>query len=126
MNGGGGWDGGSRAQMQQSNFPSLQPASSQAGVQAGSAAARDASSSARPPPLVKKTAKCPCGRRVSHFAMEEGQEVPSLECDAGEYHTQGASRTRLSVWHLVLHLGRGNGQAPAPCMHASFRGLLNA
>ncbi|KAI3426465.1 hypothetical protein D9Q98_008832 [Chlorella vulgaris] len=82
MNGGGGWDGGSRAQMQQSNFPSLQPASSQAGVQAGSAAARDASSSARPPPLVKKTAKCPCGRRVSHFAMEEGQEVPSLECDA--------------------------------------------
>jgi hypothetical protein len=56
----------------------------------------------RAPPLVKKTAKCPCGRRVSHYAVAEGQEVPPLECDAGR-------QRRLAVWLAVL----------APCNPAS-------
>lgn len=36
----------------------------------------------RPPPLVKRTVRCPCGRKVTHHVVEEGQEVPALECDA--------------------------------------------
>jgi E3 ubiquitin-protein ligase ZNF598 len=40
------------------------------------------SSASRPPPLIKLSIKCPCGRRTSHFVVEEGQEPPQLACDA--------------------------------------------
>lgn len=39
-------------------------------------------SASRPPPLVKMSVKCPCGRRTSHFVVEEGQQPPQLACDA--------------------------------------------
>ena len=34
------------------------------------------------PRLVRHTVRCPCGRRVSHPAVLEGQAAPSLACDA--------------------------------------------
>ncbi|KAL6777341.1 hypothetical protein ACKKBF_B21135 [Auxenochlorella protothecoides x Auxenochlorella symbiontica] len=48
-----------------------------------STAAGGAHPSARraPPPLVKKTTRCPCGRRTSHYALEESEAPPPLACD---------------------------------------------
>ena len=69
----------------QEAFPSLAAATAEAVVDriaAGSSAAVGPSSSRRPPPLVKHTVKCPCGRRVTYPVIEEGKEVPPLECDA--------------------------------------------
>jgi hypothetical protein len=78
------------------DFPSLAAAAAAAAAAVGGEAAEHAQRGSgggaaaamqqaqrRPPPLVKHTVKCPCGRRVSHFVIEEGQqEVPGLECDA--------------------------------------------
>ncbi|PRW45017.1 Glucose-induced degradation 4 [Chlorella sorokiniana] len=76
----GGWAGRQRAaprgQRGGDDFPSLAAAGGAEGGGGGREAAL------RPPPLVKKSAKCPCGRRVSHYAVQEGEEVPALECDA--------------------------------------------
>jgi len=36
----------------------------------------------RPPPLVKHTIRCPCGRRVTYPVIEEGKPVPAVSCDA--------------------------------------------
>lgn len=35
-----------------------------------------------PPPLVKRTVRCACGRRKTHCVVEEGQDAPELDCDA--------------------------------------------
>jgi len=57
-------------------FPSLSDAIA-ASQRPGSQAAPP-----RPPPLVRRTLKCACGRRVRHFAAVEGEELPPLECDS--------------------------------------------
>lgn len=33
------------------------------------------------PRLVSKSSRCPCGRRKRNFVVQEGEEVPSVECD---------------------------------------------
>ena len=36
-----------------------------------------------PPPLIRVTTRCPCGKRRSHAAVVAGTVVPALACDAG-------------------------------------------
>eukprot|EP00890_Picochlorum_soloecismus_P005669 jgi/Picsp_1/6102/NSC_03456-R1_zinc finger len=33
------------------------------------------------PRLVSRSSRCPCGRRKRNFVVQEGEEVPSVECD---------------------------------------------
>jgi E3 ubiquitin-protein ligase ZNF598 len=62
-------------------FPSLTAAAAE--VLADSSAASDTGgANRRPPPLVKHTVRCPCGRRVTYPVIEEGQPVPTVPCDA--------------------------------------------
>lgn len=49
---------------------------------ASSAAAAPRRARAAPPPLVKVTVRCKCGRRATHCAVVEGEAPPALECDA--------------------------------------------
>lgn len=69
----------------QDAFPSLAASTAEAVADRplpGGAAAGPSGGSRRPPPLIKHTIRCPCGRRVTYPVIEEGQEVPILECDA--------------------------------------------
>lgn len=72
---------------QREAFPALAPAASanrqapartttMTGSQSGSERGRG------PPPLVKHTVRCPCGRRVTYPVVEEGQSPPPIQCDA--------------------------------------------
>lgn len=40
-----------------------------------------ASRSSVPPPLVRQTVRCPCGRRSSHLVLQKGQQPQPLQCD---------------------------------------------
>jgi hypothetical protein len=85
----------------------------------GGAADTAAAARRRPVPLVKRTVRCPCGRRVSHAVVEEGQDAPALACDgvcqlegrrallAGAFGVDpsrrtGASQRRNAVWSGAL------------------------
>lgn len=72
---GGARSGSAIAAQPPTAFPSLQAAAGEAGG-SGSGTQRAL------PRLVKQTVKCPCGRRMSHPVLPEGQAAPPLKCDA--------------------------------------------
>ncbi|KAL4520222.1 hypothetical protein Ndes2437B_g04625 [Nannochloris sp. 'desiccata'] len=78
----GGYSGGIMPNGHRNNmveaFPSLATAAAEALADSTTADA----SSRRPPPLVKHTVRCPCGRRVTYPVIEDGQPVPTVSCDA--------------------------------------------
>ena len=56
-------------------FPAL-------GSSSAFASAPSSSAASQPPPLVRVTSRCPCGRRASHQAVPLGTAAPALACDA--------------------------------------------
>lgn len=84
-------DGSERESQQHEAFPALAAAilgSTQAPIPSTSASASASAFASegerirRPPPLVKHTVRCPCGRRVTYPVVEEGQTPPPVQCDA--------------------------------------------
>lgn len=74
-------------------------------------------------PLVKHTLKCPCGRRVSHVVVEEGEAPPALACD-GVCQLEGR-RARLADAFGVADPARHAG-AFQPRRNAVWSGALLA
>ena len=55
-----------------------------------------------PPPIVRVTTRCPCGRRRSHVAVEQGTVVPALPCDG-----ECAATARAATLARAFDVDRG-------------------
>lgn len=81
-------------------FPSLSASTVETSVRTVGPSTTSQQSRQRPPPLVKHTVRCPCGRRVTYPVVEEGQPVPGLECDA-VCHLEGRRRTLADAFGVT-------------------------
>lgn len=68
----------------------------------------------------------PCCRRVSHYAVAEGQDVPPLECDAGELPVHPCCPPDLAPCSVGVLPGISCRQCclSGPCAHPALRCCL--